>query len=57
MSTSDKTIAQVKDILRKLDRSIEDAREKRLRTSAPSARPGEGARGMDGTSRAESRGV
>ncbi len=55
MSTSDKTIAQVKDILRKLDRSIEDAREKRLRTNGPAARPGDGARGMDGVYRAEPR--
>lgn len=32
MSTSDKTFSQVKDILRKLDRSIDEAREKRLST-------------------------
>ncbi len=31
MSTSKQTFSQVKDILRKLDRSIDDAREKRLR--------------------------
>lgn len=38
MSTSKHTISQVKDILRKLDRSIDDAREKRLRP-APAAGP------------------
>ncbi len=57
MSTSDKTIAQVKDILRKLDRSIEDAREKRLRTTGSAARPGESARGMESTYRSETRGA
>ncbi len=31
MSTSKQTFTQVKDILRKLDRSIDDARERRLR--------------------------
>lgn len=30
MSTSEKTFTQVKDILRKLERSIDQAREKRL---------------------------
>lgn len=30
MSTSEKTFTQVKDILRKLERSIDEAREKRL---------------------------
>lgn len=55
MSTSDKTIAQVKDILRKLDRSIEDARDRRLRTNGPSSRPGDGARGSEGTYRGEPR--
>ncbi|TVQ60900.1 MAG: hypothetical protein EA379_07395 [Phycisphaerales bacterium] len=30
MSTSKQTFSQVKDILRKIDRSIEDARERRL---------------------------
>ncbi|MBX3353857.1 MAG: hypothetical protein KF684_13065 [Phycisphaeraceae bacterium] len=48
MSTSDKTFTQVKDILRKLDRSIDEAREKRLSHDEPvsasaaigAARPG-----------------
>jgi hypothetical protein len=53
MSTSDKTFTQVKDILRKLERSIDQAREKRLHlededdlgsTAAPSPRPAEPAR-------------
>lgn len=57
MSTSDKTIAQVKDILRKLDRSIEDARDRRLRTNGPAARPGDGAREVDGSFRADQRSV
>ncbi len=50
MSTSDKTFTQVKDILRKLERSIDQAREKRLHldededgldSPAPSPRPAE----------------
>ncbi len=47
MTTSRQTFTQVKDILKKLDRSIEQAREKRLqgeteppeRNGEPSARP------------------
>jgi hypothetical protein len=31
MSTSKQTVSQVKDILRKLERSIDDARARRLR--------------------------
>ena len=30
MSTSPETLAQVRDLLRKMDRSIDDARDKRL---------------------------
>lgn len=49
MSTSEKTFTQVKDILRKLERSIDEAREKRLHheddaeipVAPPSPRPGE----------------
>jgi hypothetical protein len=52
MSTSDKTFTQVKDILRKLERSIDQAREKRLHlddeddlgSPAPSPRSAEPAR-------------
>lgn len=50
MSTSKQTMTQVRDILRKLDRSIDDARAKRLshtRTAQPlrSANPGAPAHG------------
>jgi hypothetical protein len=49
MSTSEKTFTQVKDILRKLERSIDEAREKRLHhdddaevpAATPSPRPSE----------------
>ncbi len=34
MTTSRRTFTQVKDILRKIDRSISDAREKRLSSEA-----------------------
>lgn len=37
MSTSDRTLNQVRAILNKLDRSIDEAREKRTHTPAPSA--------------------
>ncbi len=41
MSTSKQTITQVRDILRKLDRSIEDARERRTtRPMGPEQRAG-----------------
>lgn len=35
MSTSDRTINQVRAILNKLDRSIDEAREKRTHTPSP----------------------
>lgn len=35
MSTSKHTITQVRDILRKLDRSIDDARERRTTNGRP----------------------
>ncbi len=35
MGTSPETFARVKDILRKLDRSIDDARHRRLSDGAP----------------------
>lgn len=35
MSTSDRTISQVRAILNKLDRSIDEAREKRTQPPAP----------------------
>lgn len=39
MSTSKKSYDQVKDILRKLDASIDEARSRRLRTQTPSPAP------------------
>jgi len=45
MSTSPETLAQVRDLLRKMDRSIDDARDKRLshdtkpQPSSPAAGP------------------
>lgn len=38
MGTSPETFAQVKNILRKLDQSIDAARNRRLATPAPSAK-------------------
>ncbi|MBX3377831.1 MAG: hypothetical protein KF678_12605 [Phycisphaeraceae bacterium] len=39
MSTSDRTLNQVRAILNKLDRSIDEAREKRTHTPTPVATP------------------
>jgi hypothetical protein len=39
MSTSDKTLNQVRAILNKLDRSIDEARERRLQPPAPPTPP------------------
>lgn len=39
MSTSDRTINQVRAILNKLDRSIDEARERRTRGPLPEAAP------------------
>ncbi len=39
MSTSKKSYDQVKDILRKLDASIDEARSRRLQTQTPSPAP------------------
>lgn len=37
MATSPETLAQVRDLLRKLDRSIDDARDRRLSHDRPEA--------------------
>ncbi len=39
MATSPETLAQVRDLLRKMDRSIDDARDRRLSTGEPEAAP------------------
>lgn len=40
MSTSPETLAQVRDLLRKMDRSIDDARDSRLSHDSKAARSG-----------------
>lgn len=39
MSTSDRTISQVRAILNKLDRSIDEARERRTQPPMPASHP------------------